>query len=208
MRTLSQVRAGHGEHCDTAFAEPNGATPDAPAQGGFATHLAVSERRVMPMLASLSDEQGALVEPTAVTFHAVKRTAMRLGSVVAVMGAGRVLISEPVDARRRSAHDLGFDDVFEPGDAFRAAIGDATNGLGADVLFECTGVARHLQPAAEMVRRGGTVSLLGYPTTESSVSYGDWRAVSSPSSARWPTTTRTSSGRCGRSRRGAWTSAH
>lgn len=187
-----QCRAGHGEHCDTAFAEANGVTPDAPSHGGFATHLAVSERRVVPVLEGLTDEQAALVEPTAVTFHAVKRTAMRLGLVVVVMGAGpiglltaqharhtgagRVLISEPVEARRQVARDLGFRDVFEPGDGFEDAIREATRGLGADVLFECTGVAALFQPAAELVRRGGTLSLLGFPMTESSVSYGDWQS--------------------------------
>lgn len=190
--TCSMCRAGNAEHCDTAFAEANGITPDAPSHGGFATHLAVSERRVIPVLDELSDEQAGLIEPTAVCFHAVRRTAFRLGSIVAVQGAGpiglltaqharaagagRMLISEPVAARREAAHAAGFTEVFEPGDAFTEAIREATDGRGADVLFECTGVARLLQPSAALVRRGGTLSLLGYPITESSVSYGDWQS--------------------------------
>ncbi|MGH9278067.1 MAG: zinc-dependent alcohol dehydrogenase [Acidimicrobiales bacterium] len=174
------------------FAEANGVTPDAPPHGGFATHLPVSERRVVPVLDELSDEQAGLIEPTAVCFHAVKRTAFRLGSVVVVQGAGpiglltaqharaagagRTLISEPVEARRQAARDAGFPDVFEPGGAFTESILSATNGLGADVVFECTGVATLLQPSAALVRRGGTLSLLGYPITDSSVSYGDWQS--------------------------------
>lgn len=185
-------RAGWAEHCDTVFAEANGVSPDAPPHGGFATHITVSERRVMRVLDGLTDEQAAVVEPTAVTFHAVKRTAPRLGSVVVVQGAGpiglltaqharsagagRTLIVEPVAARRDAAAALGFDDVFEPGDEFAGGVNEATAGLGADVLFECTGVASLLQPSAELVRRGGTLSLLGYPITESSVSYGDWQS--------------------------------
>ena len=185
-------RAGHAEHCDTAFAEANGVTPDAPPHGGFATHLAVSERRVVRVMDELSDEQAALIEPTAVTFHAVKRTAFRLGSTVVVQGAGpiglltaqharaagagRTLISEPVEVRRQAALAVGFTDVFEPGDGFVEAVRGATDGLGADVLFECTGVAALLQPSAALVRRGGTLSLLGYPITDSSVSYGDWQS--------------------------------
>lgn len=188
----AMCRAGYAEHCDTAFAEANGITPDAPPHGGFATHLVVSERRVVPVLDELSDEQAGLVEPTAVTFHAVKRTAFRLGSTVVVQGAGpiglltaqharaagagRTIVSEPVEARRQAARDLGFADVFEPGAGFNAAILEATNGLGADVLFECTGVAGLFQPSAALVRRGGTLSLLGYPTSDSSVSYGDWQS--------------------------------
>lgn len=185
-------RAGYAEHCDTVFAEANGVTPDAPPHGGFATHLAVSERRVVPVLDELSDEQAGLIEPTAVCFHAVRRAAFRLGSVVVVQGAGpiglltaqharaagagRTLVSEPVEARRQAARDVGFTDVFEPGKAFTDSILAATDGLGADVLFECTGVAALLQPSAALVRRGGTLSLLGYPITDSSVSYGDWQS--------------------------------
>jgi threonine dehydrogenase-like Zn-dependent dehydrogenase len=44
------------------------------------------------------------------------------------------------------------------------------------VVFECTGVAPLLQPTAELVRRGGTLSLVGYTTEPSQVSYGDWVA--------------------------------
>ena len=190
--TCPMCRAGYAEHCETAFAEANGITPDAPPHGGFATHLAVSQRRVVPVLDELSEEQAALVEPTAVTFHAVKRTAFRLGSTVVVQGAGpiglltaqharyagagRTLISEPVEARREAARAVGFTDVFEPGPGFTEAIQTATTGLGADVVFECTGVAALLQPSAALVRRGGTLSLLGFPITDSSVSYGDWQS--------------------------------
>ena len=147
---------------------------------------------MVPVLDELTDEQVGLIEPTAVCFHAVKRTAFRLGSVVAVQGAGpiglltaqharaagagRTLISEPVKARREAARAVGFTEVFEPGGAFTDAIQAATGGLGADVLFECTGVASLLQPSAALVRRGGTLSLLGYPITDSSVSYGDWQS--------------------------------
>ena len=185
----SMCLSGHADHCDTAFAEANGVTPGAPEHGGFATHLAVSERRVVRLLDGLSDEQGALVEPTAVTFRAVKRTTIPLGAVVVVQGAGpiglltaqqarggagRTFVVETVEARRRAAMGLGFTDVFEPGDEFAEALRSATAGRGADVLFECTGVAKLLQPSAELVRRGGMLSLVGYTAELSSVSYGDW----------------------------------
>ncbi|HEX2046508.1 MAG TPA: alcohol dehydrogenase catalytic domain-containing protein [Acidimicrobiales bacterium] len=186
----SMCRSGNADHCDTAFAEANGVTPDAPEHGGFSTHLAVSERRVVRLLPGLSDEQGALVEPTAVTFRAVRRTRIPLGSVVVVQGAGpigllcaqqarhagaaRTFVVEPVLARREAATALGFADVFEPGATFADALRTATDGRGADVLFECTGVAKLLQPSAELVRRGGMLSLVGYTAELSSVSYGDW----------------------------------
>jgi len=186
----SMCRSGHADHCDTAFAEANGVTPDAPDHGGFATHLAVSERRVVKLLEGLSDEQAALVEPTAVAFRAVRRTTVPLGAVTVVQGAGpiglltaqqarrggagRVFVVEPVPVRREAARALGFDDVHEPGPAFTEALRGVTDGRGADVMFECTGVATLLQPSAELVRRGGMLSLVGYTADPSTVSYGDW----------------------------------
>lgn len=190
--TCAQCLAGLADTCDTAFAEANGITPDAPAHGGFSTELAVNARRVMPVLDGLTDEQAALVEPTAVTFHAVKRVNQRLGSIVVVQGAGpiglltaqharhagagRVIIVETNPARRDAAAQLGFTDVFEPGPTFTDFLGSTTNGLGADVLYECTGVAQLLQKSAELVRRGGILALLGYPGTTSIVSYPDWQS--------------------------------
>ncbi|WP_028473252.1 zinc-dependent alcohol dehydrogenase [Nocardioides alkalitolerans] len=187
----AMCRAGHADHCDLAFAEANGVAPGSPAHGGFAASMVVPARRVMPVLDALSDVEAALVEPTAVTFHAVKRTRQRLGAVVVVQGAGpigllaaqharhagagRLVVIEPNESRRRAAEALGFTEVLAPGDAAREAVLAATDGLGADVLYECTGVAALLQPSAELVRRGGTLSLLGFPMTDSTVSYGDWQ---------------------------------
>jgi (R,R)-butanediol dehydrogenase / meso-butanediol dehydrogenase / diacetyl reductase len=188
----AMCRAGHAEHCDTAFAEANGITDDAPEHGGFAQHVLVSERRVQRALDELSDEQLGVVEPTAVTFHAVRRAGQRLGDVVVVQGAGpiglltaqharhagagTVIVVEPSEARRETARQLGFTEVFEPGDAFRDRLLALSSGLGADVLYECTGAAPLFQPSAELVRRGGTLALLGYPMTTSEVSYGDWQS--------------------------------
>ena len=189
--TCAMCVAGHAEHCDTAFAEANGVSPDAGAHGGFATALVVSARRVMPVVDGLTDVQAALVEPTAVTYHAVRRTRQPLGAVVVVQGAGpiglltaqharhagagRLVVIEPNADRRRAATELGFTEVFEPGADVRAHLDTITGGLGVDVLYECTGAAALLQPSAELVRRGGVLSLLGFPMSDSTVSYGDWQ---------------------------------
>ncbi|GAB6903226.1 zinc-dependent alcohol dehydrogenase [Kineosporia succinea] len=187
----AQCQAGHPGHCDLAFAEANGVAPGSPTHGAFAQSLVVSQRRVMPVLDGLSDVEAALVEPTAVTFHAVRRTHQDLGAIVVVQGAGpiglltaqharhagagQLIVIEPNEERRKAATDLGFTDVLAPGEAARNRVLEVSDGLGADVLYECTGVAALLQPSAELVRRGGTLSLLGFPMTDSTVSYGDWQ---------------------------------
>jgi (R,R)-butanediol dehydrogenase/meso-butanediol dehydrogenase/diacetyl reductase len=91
-------------------------------------------------------------------------------------GAGAVVIVEPVEARRETARRLGFTDVHAPGEGFTARVLELTDGLGADVLYECTGASSLFQSSAELVRRGGTLALLGYPMTTSEVSYGDWQS--------------------------------
>jgi (R,R)-butanediol dehydrogenase/meso-butanediol dehydrogenase/diacetyl reductase len=186
-----QCVAGHARHCDTVFAEANGIDPDAPAHGAFATRVRVSARRVIPVPESLSDVEAALVEPATVTFHAVRRVAAEYGTTTLVQGAGPIglltaqharnagagplIISEPSAARRALAGKLGFAHVVEPA-KLRTVLDELTAGLGADVVYECSGVPSLFQPSAELVRRGGTLALLGYPLENSSVSYGDWQS--------------------------------
>lgn len=188
--SCAQCTAGHARQCDTVFAEANGVDADAPAHGAFATRVDVMARRVIPVPDEVSDVEAALVEPAAVTFHAVRRTAAEYGAVVVVQGAGpiglltaqharnagagHVIVSEPSAARREVAVGLGFTDVVAP-DGLPARLDALSNGLGADVFYECAGAASLLQPSAEFVRRGGVLSLLGFPLTESTVSYGDWQ---------------------------------
>jgi (R,R)-butanediol dehydrogenase/meso-butanediol dehydrogenase/diacetyl reductase len=187
----AQCVAGHTGNCDTVFAEANGVDPDAPPYGAFATRVHVASRRVIPVPDRLSDVEAALVEPTTVTYHAVRRVAAELGATTVVQGAGPIglltaqnarsagagslIVSEPSPARRALATRLGFEHVVAPAD-LRATLDDLTGGLGADVVYECTGVPSLLQSTAELVRRGGTLGLLGYPLENSTVSYGDWQS--------------------------------
>lgn len=186
-----QCVAGQTRHCETVFAEANGVDADAPHHGAFASRIHVSARRVIPVPDEISDVEAALVEPATVTFHAARRVAAEPGATVVVQGAGpiglltaqharnagagRVVVSEPSAARRGLAAELGFTDVVAPG-ALQPFLDELTHGLGADVVYECAGVAALLQPAAELVRRGGTLALLGYPLQESTVSYADWQS--------------------------------
>ncbi|ROO88613.1 (R,R)-butanediol dehydrogenase/meso-butanediol dehydrogenase/diacetyl reductase [Actinocorallia herbida] len=186
-----QCRAGHARQCDTAFAEANGVDPAAPPHGAFAHRVAVAARRAIPVPDALTDVEAALVEPATVAFHAVRRAAIEFGALAVVQGAGpiglltaqharnagagRVIVSEPSPSRRETALRLGFTDVVPPED-LAPLLAAASGGLGADVVFECAGVASLFQPSAELVRRGGTLALLGFPLTTSTVSYGDWQA--------------------------------
>lgn len=186
----AQCMAGHSKNCDVVFAEANGVDEQAADHGAFATQVAVSQRRVVPVPPALSDGDAALVEPAAVTFHAVRRARVEPGCIAVVVGAGpiglltaqnaraagagRIIISEPSEARRATARELGFSDVVNP-DELQDRMAAMTDGVGADIVFECAGLPTLLQSSAELVRRGGTLALLGFPMSESTVSYADWQ---------------------------------
>jgi (R,R)-butanediol dehydrogenase/meso-butanediol dehydrogenase/diacetyl reductase len=140
--------------------------------GGFAERCVVDARWVHP-LGDLPTDVGALVEPLAVGYHAVRLSGLRPGGTAAVFGAGpiglvttsalkaagagRVIVVEPAAARKAKAAGAGADEVVDPtGTDVPDAIRDLTGG-GADVAFECAGVDAVLAAAIGSVRPGGTV---------------------------------------------------
>lgn len=141
-------------------------------QGGFAERCVVDQRWVHP-LGDLPTDLGALVEPLAVGYHAVRLSGLREGGTAVVYGAGpiglvttaalkaagasQVVVVEPAAARKAKATPAGADVIIDPiADDAPAAILDLTGG-GADVAFECAGIDAVLASAIGSVRPGGTV---------------------------------------------------
>jgi (R,R)-butanediol dehydrogenase / meso-butanediol dehydrogenase / diacetyl reductase len=141
--------------------------------GGFAEKCVVDSRWVHP-LGELPTDIGALVEPLAVGYHAVRLSGLRAGGTAAVFGAGpiglvtaaalkaagagQVIVVEPAAARKAKAPTAGADTVLDPTETdVPEAIRDLTGGAGADVAFECAGIDRVLASAIGSVRPGGTV---------------------------------------------------
>jgi (R,R)-butanediol dehydrogenase/meso-butanediol dehydrogenase/diacetyl reductase len=176
-------RAGQVAWCTSVFLDSTGRGPQAPAHGGFAPYVAVPARRLLPVPDALSDAEVALIEPATVALHAVHRTPPRVGDTVVVQGcgpiglltlqwareagAGRLVAVEPHGPRRAVAEALGAEAVAP--EAAADAVGE-----GADVVYECAGVPATLQRAVELVRRGGTVSLVGLASGTAAVHPGTW----------------------------------
>jgi L-iditol 2-dehydrogenase len=65
-------------------------------------------------------------------------------------------------SRLESAKRLGADDIVNFMDVEPiAAVRELTGGLGVDQVFECSGAPGTLTQAIRMVKKGGTVSLIG-----------------------------------------------
>lgn len=147
------------------------------ADGGFARYVTVPAYSLYRLPDSVPLTVGALCEPISVGIHAVQRgrlepgeTAVILGAgpiglttlqAVKAAGAGAVYCIEPAAARQAQARALGATEVFSPDDGLVRALRRQTDGLGADVVFECVGRAETANQAIELARRGGRVVVAG-----------------------------------------------
>jgi (R,R)-butanediol dehydrogenase/meso-butanediol dehydrogenase/diacetyl reductase len=185
-------RRGDASHCETAFAGMIGISPLAASHGGFASAIAMEAARLYQVGAKISDEDAALLEPVTVAVHAVRRTNLRLGDAVVVIGAGPIgllvlqcaraagagtcVLVEPQTSRRELGGRLGADKLIDPTQEpdLAGAVNAYLGQDGADVVFECAGLARTIEQAPSLVRRGGVVSLVGVPTAPSNVMATEW----------------------------------
>jgi (R,R)-butanediol dehydrogenase / meso-butanediol dehydrogenase / diacetyl reductase len=183
-------KAGQGRHCSRVFLSATGRDVVDPKHGGFAERLAVRADRVVLAHPSLDDDEAAQVEPATVTFHAVRASLLRLGDVAVVQGAGpiglltmqwakafgaaEVIVIEPNEARRALASSLGATLAVSPGEEASTVIRERTNGLGADIVFECVGRGPAVQSAVDQARRGGAVCLIGFPDTDATIIPATW----------------------------------
>lgn len=131
--------------------------------GGFSEYTVVPANMVHKIPDELSFEQGALVEPAAVSLHAVRNSKFKLGDKVAVFGAGTIglLVVESLRAagaseiyvveisqtRAKKALELGATKVIDPIKENAISLIQELSGGGVDVAFEVTGVESVLNQA-------------------------------------------------------------
>jgi len=184
-------RQGNSSHCELAFLGAIGAGPMAAPHGGFATSICFDAARLYHVPSSISDIDAAMLEPATVAVHALRRTPVRLGDSVVVIGggpiglltmqaaraagAGTVVLIEPEPSRRQMAASLGADVVLDPkNDDVSARLSIIVGSAGPDIVFECAGVPQTIQQAVSLVRRGGVVSLVGVANSPATIQPGEW----------------------------------
>jgi L-iditol 2-dehydrogenase len=148
--------------------------------GAFAERITVPEDAVHPIPDDLSLETASIVEPTSVAFRAVKRCSrVGAGDTVLVEGPGPIglLTAQIADAqggdvlvsgvgqdaavRLPVAEELGLDTIDVTERDLEAVTRERTDGLGFDVVLDSTGHPSGLETAAEVVRKGGQVVVVG-----------------------------------------------
>ncbi len=175
-------KSGHYNLCpDVVFL----ATP--PVQGCNEEYIAFPADMCFKLPENVSTREGALIEPLSVGFYAAWQGAVDAGDSVIILGAGciglvtllackargagQIIVADLVDARLEKAKELGATAVLNSGkeDILKKA-GELTGGRGFDVVFETAGASATISQTPFLVRRGGTVTLVGI-SSEEEISY-------------------------------------
>ena len=144
--------------------------------GSFATFVSAKADRCHHLPDSLPNEVAALMEPLACCIHAaMEKTTIKAQEKIAVFGPGPIgvllalvvkslgaevtLIGITKDSiRLAKAQELGINHIIDSQKKdLTMLVKEATNGLGFDQVFECSGSPQALQQALEIVKKKGTV---------------------------------------------------
>ena len=146
--------------------------------GGFAEYMVAPGHCIYKIPDHLSYEAAVFAEPLACAVHAVKRANMSPGDSVAVVGAGpignltmqvakvcgagSVFVIDMLSKRRELALELGATAVFNPYDVDAGKeIAKVTEGLRADIVFECAGPPAAMLTALNVGGKGGKIVEVG-----------------------------------------------
>jgi threonine dehydrogenase-like Zn-dependent dehydrogenase len=160
---------GYPNHCEAL--QEIGITVD----GAFAEYMKIDAKycwSLEPLNERYSEDQkylaGSLVEPNCVAYNAVivRGGGISPGDYVVILGAGpiglgamcilkrmgarKVIVSEPNAARAKMAEKMGADVIINPAkEDFVSRILKETDGMGAKLYLEATGLPRTVWPGIE-----------------------------------------------------------
>lgn len=150
-----------------------------PDDGSLCEQMIMPAHTCFPIPDALDDAGAALLEPLGIGIHAIDLAKIRVADSVVILGAGCIGLyllqlaklsgADPVFvvdqfawrlrlAERYGAIPINFKEV-DPVQAVRTA----TKGRGVDVAIEAAWADHSVQWAADMVRLGGRLTLVGIP---------------------------------------------
>ncbi len=147
-------------------------------QGAFAELVTVPQNIAYPIPDSLPFEHAAMIEAVSIAVHATNRTPRSIGGSVVVVGAGmigllciqtlkiagfsKIIAVDLEDEKLQLAKTLGATHTVNARteDPVNAVL-HWTNQRGADAAMEVVGANKPVSTCFQVVRRGGSVTLVG-----------------------------------------------
>jgi L-iditol 2-dehydrogenase len=152
------------------------------SSGAYAQYNVFMAKSLTKLPDSVSFQEGSLVDTAGTGLHAIELVGLQPGAAAVVigpgaigliaaklaraMGAAKVLMvgrGRRLEAAEELCGCLGIN--FEKTDPVEA-VRNMTGGTGADIVIECSGAQGTLDQAVNMVKKGGSVSLVGIPPLE------------------------------------------
>jgi len=150
--------------------------------GAYAEYIKVPSRMVLVNMQEIPEqvtyEEAAMAEPLACVLHGVEEARVKLGDIVAIIGAGpigllhlltvkkmgvkKAIMIDLINERLNFAQKLGADETINgKRDNVAERIMQLTGGYGADVAIEAIGLPATWEQALKLARKGGTVLEFG-----------------------------------------------
>ncbi len=169
---------GHPNLCSDLIFAGHGRT-----DGSLREWMAWNEKSLFPIPDSLSDDDGAMLEPLGVAMHSVDLGKVKPGMSVGVFGCGPIGLlilqmaklsgASNIIATDKLPHRVDAAKALGANHAFVAELGSelgeiraATSGRGVDVAFDASGSPEAVDMAFAAVSVGGKVILAGIPNED------------------------------------------
>ena len=171
-------RSGRYNLCpDVAFL----ATP--PVNGAWQEYIAMPSDYLFKLPDTMSFEEGALLEPLSVGFHALQRghakpfdrllitglgpIGLLAGQAAKLFGITEIYGTDVVPYRRELALEMGFTAALDPaGENVEERLAELTGGAGITLVVESSGNAQAMADTIRLIRRGGRIVFVGLPSSD------------------------------------------
>lgn len=175
----SACLSGNSQYCLETWNQAIGLSVNNP--GGLTKKINVRSDMVIKVPTNITDEEVAMVEPTAVSLHAIHLADIKVGDKVLIIGGGIigltaamfaklegasfVAISEVNDKRGEKAVELKVADKYYKADQniVKNLLDDTNEGF--DVVIDCCGNSIAVSTALMAIKPGSTIILVGVSPT-------------------------------------------
>lgn len=151
--------------------------------GGFAEYCICPVTQCFKLNDDVSLDVGAMAEPLACAIHGIDLAEIKEGQNVLVIGGGtigllmvqlaklsgaaKVMLSEPIEMRRKKGISVGADAAIDPiSEPLNDRIREITGAEGADVIIECVGNNAAVKQAFAAAALGARILLFSVPKVD------------------------------------------